>query len=347
MMLYCYFSVPAQTLVDSAQKKQAIVLSGSADIYFKYDLNKQPGNINTSFTNTHNQFALGMASVKLEHTGKKVSAVADLGFGPRAEAFSYNDAGTALAYVKQLYMCYAPNDALKFTAGTWATHVGYEMLDPQLNKNYSMSYLFTNGPFSHTGIKAEYTKGKNGFMAGLSNPTDYRNPQQGLINKKFFIGQYSRSVSENIKLYFNYAGGKAPDTSIVQQYDLVATASVNKKISLAFNASLNQSRIRNHETKTNDPYKAWWGAAAYLSYDAKEWFGLSLRSEWFNDEKGIKGLGTTILANTVSASFKYDALTIIPEIRIEQAANTVYNNSSATKNIKTDAAFIVAAVYKF
>jgi hypothetical protein len=106
-----------------------------------------------------------MASVKFEHKGNKVGAVLDLGFGPRAKEFAYTDEGITQA-IKQLYITYSPADWLKFTAGTWGTHVGYELLDPQLNRNYSMSYMFTNGPFSHTGLKADITKGKHGFMIG-------------------------------------------------------------------------------------------------------------------------------------------------------------------------------------
>ena len=63
---------------------------------------------------------------------------------------------------------------------SWATHVGYELVDPQLNRNYSMWYMFTNGPFTHTGLKADITKGKHGFMVGISNATDYRIPPDGL-----------------------------------------------------------------------------------------------------------------------------------------------------------------------
>ncbi len=46
---------------------------------------------------------LGMASVRLDHSIGKVSVVADLGFGKRAEDFSYNDANTMLA-IKQAYL---------------------------------------------------------------------------------------------------------------------------------------------------------------------------------------------------------------------------------------------------
>ena len=39
---------------------------------------------------------------------------------------------------------------------SWATHVGYELVDAYLNRNYSMSYMFSYGPFFHTGIKADF-----------------------------------------------------------------------------------------------------------------------------------------------------------------------------------------------
>ena len=67
-----------------------------------------------------------MASVKLEHKGDKVGAVADLGFGPRARDFAYTDDGITQA-IKQLYVSYSPADWLTFSLGTWATHVGYEL----------------------------------------------------------------------------------------------------------------------------------------------------------------------------------------------------------------------------
>ena len=75
------------------EKKPALTISGSADVYYKYDFKKQAGNNKTSFTNSQNAFSLGMASVKLEHTGSKVGAVLDLGFGTRASEFSYNETG--------------------------------------------------------------------------------------------------------------------------------------------------------------------------------------------------------------------------------------------------------------
>ncbi len=234
-------SAPATTPATQAASapedpKPATVISGYADVYYRYNLAKPTKAVGynnfTSFTNSHNSFALGMASLKVEHTTGKVGIVADLGFGTRAEEFAYNDKGTLLAAVKQLYITYAPADWLKLTAGTWGTHVGYEVLDPYLNRNYSMSYMFTNGPFSHTGLKAEVTKGKHGFMLGISNATDYRVPPDDQINKKFVIAQYSLAATDDVKFYPNYVGGKGPDTAKVNQVDLVATAKLSDKFNI-------------------------------------------------------------------------------------------------------------------
>ena len=338
---------PADSTVavaDEPEKKPALTISGSADTYFKYDFRKQGANNRTSFTNANNTFAVGMASVKFEHAGDKVSAVADLGFGPRAMEFAYNDAGI-FAAVKQLYVSYSPVAALKFTAGTWATHVGYELVDPQLNRNYSMSYMFTNGPFTHTGVKADITAGKSGFMVGIANPTDLRLLPAGQIEKKFFIAQYSLAATDGIKLYANYVGGKNPDTSVVNQFDFVGTFAVSSKFNIGVNATMNNTKAWDG-SKNVDPL-TWWGFATYLTVDPTETFGLTLRSELFDDKDGAKGFGTSIFANTLSANFRVGGFTFIPELRIESAGASIYADKNGVFNEKTAASFLVAAVYKF
>jgi hypothetical protein len=49
--------------------------------------------------------------------------------------------------------------------GNFSTHVGYELIDSKNNINYTVSYMFSNGPFFHTGVKANYAlSDKFGFM---------------------------------------------------------------------------------------------------------------------------------------------------------------------------------------
>ena len=330
------------------EKTPAFTFTGSADVYYRYDLAKTRANNFTSFTNSHNSFELGMASVKLEYKNSKVSMVADLGFGKRATEFSYNDEGIAAA-IKQLYVTYAPAEWIKLTAGSWATHVGYELVDPQLNRNYSMSYMFTNGPFFHTGVKADLTAGKHGFMIGIANPTDFKSVPDGVINRKFLLAQYSLAFNDNTKLYFNYVGGKSPDSSRSNQFDVVVTGKLGSKFGIGYNGTM--ASIHAWDGAKNTPGKNWWGSALYLNFDPRSWLGLTLRGEYFNDEHQLKVYsmateGGNIFATTLSANFKISSLIIITELRIDNASKKIFTDKNGGPT-STAGSFLVAAVYAF
>jgi hypothetical protein len=340
-------SVNAQDSAAAAAPEPALKISGSVDGYYRYNFDKMVNNY-TSFTGTHNTFMLGMGSIKVEHKGEKVSAVVDLGFGPRAREFAYTDDGITQA-IKQLYVSYSPADWLTFTLGTWGTHVGYEVLDPQVNRNYSMSYMFTNGPFSHTGLKANLTKGKHGFMVGVANATDYRIPPDDMMNKKFFLAQYSLAL-DKVSAYLNFVSGQAPDTSKSSQIDAVITAKFTDKFSVGFNGTY--ASVKFWDGAKNLDGKGWWGAALYLNLDPKPWFGLTLRGELFNDDNQIKTYsiaptGGSIFATTLSANFKTGGFTFIPEFRFDNASEDgiFFDKDGITK--KSTASFLIAAIYAF
>ncbi len=344
-------SVPDSALkaVEEQKKEPLLTITGSVDGYYKYDFADTKANSFTSFTQTHNAFSPGMASIKFEHKGEKVSAMADLGFGQRAKDFSYNDDGITQA-IKQLYVSYSPADWLKFTMGTWATHVGYELVDPQLNRNYSMSYMFTNGPFTHTGLKGEISKGKHGAMLGISNATDYRIVPDGQINKKFIIAQYTYAPTEKIKIYLNYVGGKNPDTSKTNQFDAVITARFSDKFNIGYNGTVNSTQL--WDGAKNIESKSWWGSALYLNYDPQSWFGLTLRGELFSDKNQFKVFGASteggnIFSTTLSANFKKGGFIFIPEFRLDNANKEILFTNKSGAFTKSAASFLVAAVYSF
>lgn len=343
-----FITIQPTNAQDSASAKDPVLkISGSVDGYYKYDFAKMAGNTYTSFTQTHNDFALGMASIKFEHKGEKVGAVADLGFGPRARDFAYNDEGITQA-IKQLYVTYTPAEWITFTLGTWGTHIGYEVLDPQINRNYSMSYMFTNGPFSHTGFKANITKDKHGFMLGIANATDYRISPSDQINKKFFLAQYSLAL-EKVSAYLNFVSGQAPDTSKSSQVDLVVTGKVSDKFSVGFNGTY--ASVKLWDGVKNVDAEAWWGSALYLNFDPKPWFGLTLRGELFSDKKQLKVYGNapeggSIFATTLSANFKTGGFIFVPEIRFDNGTKNIFvdKDGAPTKSMTN---FLVAAIYSF
>jgi hypothetical protein len=347
-------SVIAMSLINSAfsqdsLKNSSLTVSGSADLYYKYDFGKTKANNLTSFTNSHNSFELGMASVKLDYKVSNVQMVADLGFGKRAQEFSYNDEGI-LAAIKQLYISYSPASNLKLTAGSWATHVGYELVDPQFNRNYSMSYMFTNGPFFHTGVKAEASFGVNGFMVGIANPTDFKYVPEGQMNSKYLLAQYSFAPGDHFKAYINYVGGKGIDTSESDQFDVVLTSKLSDKFSLGYNGTLNRTTTYLGD-KIFDETKTWWGSAVYLNFDPSPKLGLTLREEYFNDGSQLKMYsgyfkGGNVVATTLSANIKTSNLVFIPEIRVDNASEPIFTNSSGISK-KWAANVLLAAVYQF
>lgn len=337
-------SITSKTSI--AEDNPKTVISGSVDVYYRYDFNKQASNNKTSFTNSHNSFELGAVRLKFQHTTGKADMVAELAFGKRAEEFSYNDAGTRTA-IRQLYISYSPWKNIKFTAGSWATHFDNEIFEPDANRNYSMSHMFTYGPFFHTGIKAEGTFGKHGFMLGVANPNDYKSFNNA---KKYLIAQYSFSPDDKFKAYINYFSGKRPaDTANVSQLEAIFTQKFNDKFNLLYIGSIAFNKYQK-AGKYGDAQN-WWCSGLYLNYDATKLFGVTLRTEYFSDKKqqnvfAVFAGGGSVVETTLSANFRIDNLIIIPEVRFENADKQIYTKANGT-GTKSNGSFLIAAVYKF
>ncbi|HZK65093.1 MAG TPA: outer membrane beta-barrel protein [Puia sp.] len=341
--------------VDSTKKTSPpVTITGSFDGYYRFNFNDpKQGSFNspTSFTHSSNSFELGMASIRADHSFGKVSATVDLGFGTRAAEFSYNDAGTTVA-IKQLYVTYAPSAKIKFTLGTWGTHVGYEVLDAYLNRNYSMSYMFTYGPFSHTGLKADISlAGKTALMVGIANPTDYRSAP-GM--PKSFIAQLSTgSKDDKFKAFLNFVDGKQTDDKNLMQEDLVLTYAISGKFSLGYNGTIQTLDLKQADNSWNSV--SWWGSALYVNVDPVNWFGLTLRGEYIGNKDGwvTNSIGSNsydmgnVFEGTLSANFRVDNLTIIPEFRLDNGSNAAFYKNNSTDPTKSTGSFILAATYHF
>jgi len=346
-------SVTAQ---DSTVAPPPLKISGSVDGYYRYNFSNGDGGVlgnnnSTSFTSSSNTFQLGMASVKAEYSTGKVGVVADLGFGPRAEEFSYADANTLQA-IKQAYIYYSVSDKVKFTFGKFGTHIGYELLDPQYNKNYSMSYMFTNGPFSHTGLKADFTLGGGtGLMVGVANPIDVTAPSNGDAPKTL-LGQVSH-VGSSYSVFLNYVGyfgakNSMPTASSLNQVGLTASATLSDKFSIGYDGT-----VQFLKDEILEDTKNWWGSALYLNLNASKKLGLTLRGEYFGDEKyGIKvsdanGEGVNVFAATLSANYKVGNFILIPELRLDNASSDLLYANKDGDPTKSTSTFLLAAIFSF
>ena len=334
---------PPPPKVDSVPPSPATTFSGSLDLYYRYNFSNAPSfnNNYTSFTNSQNSFELGMATIRADHSWAKGGVTVELGFGRRAQEFSYNDGVTnnffSLANVVQAFVYYNITDKIKITAGKWGTHIGYEVVDAALNRNYSMSYMFSYGPFFNTGVKADIAiAGKTAIMVGISNPTDNSTTTS---SEKMFIAQFSTATSNSSwKFFLNYQGGKSNDTTTLNQYDLVINGTISPKFGIGFNAT-DQTR------KISGANVNWWGAALYLNYDPSSLFGLTFRGEYFEDKDNVVTPGS-FMEYTLTGAFHLGKMTFMPEIRYDNSnsAGFLKHDNTPTKNTFTG---ILAATYVF
>ncbi len=336
-------------------------ISGSADLYYKYDLAKTP-NIGTSFAGDQNSVSLGMIDIALKKKTGKTSFVGEVSFGPRGAGQSIPDVGGQSFHIQNLYAAYAASDKLTLTAGYMGTFIGYEVISPLGNLHYSTSYLFTNGPFQNAGVKANYAiSSKVGLMVGLFNEgwnnyqadafdedVDTSIADFGKLGLNNIGAQLSITPFEGLTAYINYLQGSAKGTIV----DLTATYQVTEKFKLGINAA-------DFSGTTDDT--GYTGFALYPSYAVSDKFTLGLRAENFKVKKmstyistdlGTLGTGPagdeSVTAFTLSANLKSGGLTFIPEFRTDGAsANSFKKSGSSTVDTKSASQVSLAVVYGF
>ena len=330
---------------DAEKEDEGLQISGFVDGYYMFNFNGNGAtNFPTSFTEVSNTFTLGMANVVFAKESDKIGFVADLAFGPRAEAANGTGEGILTAAIKQLYMTYSPSDAVTFTFGNFSTFVGYELIDSPGNVNYSTSYLFSNGPFYHTGVKADIGLGENmGLMVGIMNDTDSK---FDFIGGKHIGAQLSGSWG-GFSGYLNFIAGKEEERGEndlnEMEIDFTGTYELSDKFMLGLN-------VANYSTSMDGTSEGgFFGTALYATITTSETFALGLRGEYFAVDLG-EGITDepSILALTASGNITIGDLRLIPEIRVDlgdESDALFFDDEGAA--VGSLPAFILAAVYSF
>jgi hypothetical protein len=334
-------TLSAATYAQDTTSSTPLQISGSVDTYYKYDFSKR-ANIGTSFAEDQNSISLGMIDLALKKTTGKASFVGELSFGPRGQYGSVPNGNGEAAngdnsfHIQNLYTSYAFTDQFSMTAGYMGTFVGYEVIAPTGNFNYSTSYLFTNGPFQNAGIKANYVfSPKFALMVGLF---DDWNVYKDLNGVSHFGAQVTVSPVEGWTAYLNMLTGRsagAPGTGSI--YDLTTAYQLTEKFKIGLNAA---------DYSVSNDNGGYSGAALYLQNAFTPGFSLGVRGEYFKTKDIPDFDGSSVTSVTVSGNFKAGGLTFIPEVRFDNGNTSrfVKNNLDPTKSASQ---FSLAAVYAF
>lgn len=355
------------------EDEPTFTFAGSIDTYFHSSFKTQNAYYgdayapSTSFADLKG-FGIGMVNLIASYGGDKAGFTADVVFGPRGQAAVFGTA-SGQAIINQAFAYYKFSDKLTLNLGQFNTFLGYEVISPTVNFHYSTSYLFSWGPFNHTGARLDYVS-ESGLVAKLAvmNPTDIVefNP----VNT-YTLGAQIGKTSDKGGVWFNFLYGDqdgtldADDAQYLDasagnlfQADVTLGYNLTENFYLGFNAS-SQSTAVGEEADINgdivdssgDP-SSFLGFAVYPKITLSESFALGLRAEYFsvkNGHLGIFGLDTNgdgnVMEFTLSGNYKVGGLTFIPEVRVDKTSEDSFFVGTETKTVMPS--LTLAAVYKF
>ncbi len=352
--------------VEEEEETRSFQLSGYVDAYFQNvftdpdnDSPDTPLRFPTSFTGVNGGaetrgFGVGNVNLLAEKTLGQVGFVGQIGFGPRANEAN----GVFFPNLQQLYVTYSPSESVTFTLGQFGTFVGYEVIDATANMNYSMSYLFSYGPFFHTGLKADFAIAEGfGAMVGIFDNTDSR-----FNNAGYYYGAQLSAEVGGLAAYLNFLTGTdqkdvlGDDNATTFQVDLAATYEVSETLMFGINASNKQTQRLNGNGEVGDG-DGFTGVALYSTIGVSDAFALSLRGEGFKvaDDPNTDADGRNVLALTATGNFTIGDLRIMPEFRFDGGGSSydtrysgnIINFGSENPEDNSVASFILAAVYAF
>ncbi|SDW55040.1 Putative beta-barrel porin-2, OmpL-like. bbp2 [Lutibacter oricola] len=321
-LLAMLFATPLMFAQEKEAEKKKISISGSVDAYYQSNLSSSDTyaqSFGTSFADELG-FALGMANIVAAYEGEKTGVVADVTFGPRG------DDATGGFNLNQLYAYLNVSESTTLTMGRFNTFLGYEVISPVGNFNYSTSYLFSSGPFSHVGLKADFALSeKFSLMLAFMNVTDVNNNLTG----NYSLGAQLGYAGQYLNLY--YDNGEALGFEI----DYTGGFDVSDSFFLGINAAY-----------ADNDGEGFYGAALYPQLSVSDDFSLGLRGEYFETMSDVNP-ESSVFATTLTGSYTVENLTIKPELRLDtwgDATPYVDADGMATDNLSS---FLIAAIYSF
>jgi len=321
--IFILLLVTITTIAVAQEDAPALSISGTVDAYFQTNLSAPDDagqSFGTSFAD-ETGFALGMANLVAAYDMGSTGVVADVVFGPRGDAAvgGYN--------LNQLYAYWNVNETTTLTMGRWNTYLGYEVISPAGNFNYSTSYMFSSGPFSMVGLKADFALSDDfSLMLAVMNPTDVNNNT---------IGGYSLGAQLGYK--GQYLNLYADDDEVLGfEIDYTGGFDLSDDVFLGINAA--------YQTMEDAGF---YGVALYPQYTVSDSFALGLRGELFGYHDDTDDDLPSVFATTITGSYSVENLTIKPEIRMDAWSESepyLDNDGLASDSLS---AFAIAVIYAF
>ena len=242
--------------------------------------------------------------------------------------------------IHQAFLSYiAPaGRGLRFDAGKFTTHIGYEVIEGYdgFNDNHSHSFLFGYAqPVTHTGLRVTYPFSDTvSAQVVLTNGWD--NAKDNNTGKSIG-GQLLAAPFPGLTVTLNYLGGPeqaGTNSHVRHAFDLVAVGKAWSALTLAMNYDYGQEdQVAIAETAGGGRRDAsWQGVAGYGRYTVTERFALILRGEWFDDPQGARtGYAQSLTEVTLTPEFRpHPKFVLRGDLRRDHSSRPVFEQSDGT-----------------
>jgi hypothetical protein len=289
-------------------------VTGLVDTYYGYNFNQPKSRVSglRLFDQRTNQFALNLVELGVVKTPDVTSRLGyniTFGFGDAMNIVNASDP-SFMQYLKETYLSYlAPiGKGLQIDFGKFVTPVGAEVIESNLNLNYSRGLLFNYAiPFYHFGGRAKYTfNGKvavTGYLVnGWNDIVHDSNPLNNSVNGNTALipiaNNYTNSgktgglsfawtPNKKVSLTETWFGGPGATPADGDNWrnlsDTVVTFTPNAKLTLTANGDYGRSQKPLGFTHAVD----WSGIAGYAKYQYTPLWALAGRYEYYNDHTGF------------------------------------------------------------
>lgn len=277
-----------------------LTISGMAVASGTYNLNEPNDRLNRfhQFDGTADTFSIDEAQLIFhKHPEEGVGFRTDLIFAEVADNIASNGTSSTdnvdleQAYVNYRFSVY--DRPLDIWFGKYVTLAGAEVIEDPSNYNWNVTHSFMfyySIPFTHTGARATYAPYDwLTMIAGVNNGWDALTDNNHAKTLETGLGL---TPYEWVSLFTSFYHGAEQASDQGNQRSMVSSVLTLKpmeKLTLMAEGVYGFEEDAVSTTQDGE----WWGIAGYLRYMLSDKWGLSARAEFFDDNDGVRTIGTS------------------------------------------------------
>ena len=277
---------------DSIKETESpVTISGYAEAYYSYDLNKPADNNRPGFIYSHNrsnEFNVNLAFVKANYTTERVRANLAIGAGTYVNANYAAEPGVLKnLYEANIGVKVNAKKNLWFDIGILPSHIGFESAISKDCRTVTRSLMAENSPYYESGAKLTYTTDNGKWLLSALALNGWQRIQRVSGNSLMSWGtQVQFKPTDKVLLnYSTFLGTDKPDSARLWRYfhNLYSVVQLSDKLEATLGFDIGQEQVSKGESKLN----TWYTPVVILRYAAVEQWAFAVRGEYYSDEHGV------------------------------------------------------------